>query len=61
MNERMGLVDRLLKSNRNDQFFRQNKSYWTRSRIFSTVEVSPRDPFTCAQPVIPGRTLWRIM
>ena len=28
--------------------------------IFSTVSVSPRSPFTCAQPVMPGRTLWRI-
>ena len=32
----------------------------TRICIFSTVSVSPRQPFTCAQPVMPSFTLWRI-
>ena len=27
--------------------------------ILSSVSVSPRKPFTCAQPVMPGFTLWR--
>src|SRR5262245_16765372 len=30
-----------------------------RCRIFSMVSVSPRWPFTWAQPVMPGFTLWR--
>ena len=29
-----------------------------RPRILSRVSVSPRKPFTWAQPVMPGRTLW---
>ena len=29
------------------------------ARIFSSVSVSPRKPLTCAQPVMPGSTLWR--
>ena len=29
--------------------------------ILSRVSVSPRKPLTCAQPVMPGLTLWRSM
>ena len=29
--------------------------------IFSSVSVSPRQPLICAQPVMPGFTLWRSM
>ena len=33
----------------------------TRRAMSSIVLVSPRNPLTCASPVMPGLTLWRIM
>src|SRR5690606_4964175 len=40
----------ILMSSHSDQFSTYHKSYFVRSRI----EVSPRSPFTCAQPVMPA-------
>src|SRR5699024_12747252 len=38
-----------------------SRSNSTRFSIFSSVSVSPRQPLICAQPVMPGFTLWRSM
>ena len=45
----------ILRSNKNDQFSRYQISCLVRSCFSSSVDVGPRQPFTCAHPVIPGR------
>ena len=47
----------ICRSSPSDQLRRYSRSYSTRARIFSIVSVSPRWPFTWAQPVMPGLDL----
>ena len=51
--------NRIAMSSQNDQLSMYPRSKAMRLAIFSSVSVSPRRPLTWAQPVIPGRTLWR--
>jgi hypothetical protein len=45
----------ILISSHNDQFSTYHRSYLVRSAI----DVSPRKPLTCAQPVMPAFSRWR--
>ncbi len=51
------VMNMIWKSSTGFQFSRYHKSYFTRS--FRSV--SPRKPFTCAQPVMPGFALCRAL
>jgi hypothetical protein len=50
---------KILMSKPSDQLLIYHRSNFTRSVIFSSDRVSPRNPLTCAQPVIPGLMCWR--
>jgi len=52
-------VDYTRNVGQNDQLSIYSISASARSRILSSVSVSPRRPLICARPVMPGLTLWR--
>src|SRR5215469_879055 len=54
-----GVRKRILRSRSSVAFRAYQTSQPTLRRIASSVDVEPRKPLTCAQPVIPGLTRWR--